>query len=112
MARPNGQLRVDCDDGRAMARAALDALREPVLLLDGRLRVVAANRAYCLAFKAERNDGGPPVRAISDGRWDTPEVRAMLGRIRERSFSADFDEMEQDVPAPAGAPHLARIWRL
>ena len=99
LARPHGQPLVDCDDGRAMARAVVDALREPVLLLDGRLRVVAANRAYCLAFKAERKDvQGRPVRAISDGRWDTPEVRAMLGRIRERSFSADFHEMEQDVP--------------
>ena len=99
LARPHGQPLVDYDDGRAMARAVVDALREPVLLLDGRLRVVAANRAYCLAFKAERKDvQGRPVRAISDGRWDTPEVRAMLGRIRERSFSADFHEMEQDVP--------------
>ena len=99
LARPHGQPLVDYDDGRAMARVVVDAIREPVLLLDRRLRVVAANRAYCLAFKAERKDvQGRPVRAISDGRWDTPEVRAMLGRIRERSFSADFHEMEQDVP--------------
>jgi chemotaxis protein methyltransferase CheR len=90
---------VDYDDGRSMARAALDALREPVLLLDGTLRVVAVNRAYCLAFKAEMKDlQGRPVRVISDARWDTPEVRAMLGRIRARSVSADFHEMEQEVP--------------
>ena len=86
-------------EGKVMAQVVVDAIREPALLLDGRLRVVAANRGYCLAFKAERkNVQGRPVRAISDGRWDTPEVRAMLVRIRARSFSADFHEMEQDVP--------------
>ena len=99
LARPHGQPLVDYDDHPAMAQVVVDAIREPALLLDGRLRVVAANRGYCLAFKAERkNVQGRPVRAISDRRWDTPEVRAMLVRIRARSFSADFHEMEQDVP--------------
>ena len=43
LARPQGQPLADYDDGRSMARAAPDALREPVLLLDGKLRVVAAS---------------------------------------------------------------------
>ena len=45
---PNGQPFADCDDGRGMAQAVVDALREPVLLLDRELRVLAANQAYCL----------------------------------------------------------------
>jgi two-component sensor histidine kinase len=98
-ASPNGQPFVDRDDGRSMARAVVDGVREPVLLLDRDLRVVAANRAYCLAFNSDRKDvQGRPVQAIDGGRWDVPEVRAMLTRIRERTISADSLEMEQDVP--------------
>ena len=96
---PSGQPFVDCDDGRAMARAVVDAVREPVLLLDRDLRVVAANQAYCLTFKADRADvQGRPVRAVDGGRWDTPEVRAMLARLLSRTIAADCLEVEQDMP--------------
>ena len=91
LAWPNGQPLVDWDDGRAMARAVVDALREPVLLLDSSLRVVAANRAYCLAFKAERKDvQGRPVRAVR---------RRPLGHARDTG----------DARADTGAEHLGRL---
>ena len=35
LAWPNGQPFVDRDDGRSIARAVVDGVREPVLLLDG-----------------------------------------------------------------------------
>jgi two-component sensor histidine kinase len=96
---PNGQPFADCDDGRGMAQAVVDALREPVLLLDRELRVVTANQAYCLALRADRKDvQGRPVGAVDGGRWDTPEVRAMLARIRARIAVADSLEVEQDMP--------------
>jgi chemotaxis protein methyltransferase CheR len=34
------------DDGRALAQAIVDTLREPLLVLDNDLRVVAASRAF------------------------------------------------------------------
>ena len=43
----------DRGDGRSMARAVVNGVREPVLLLDRELRVLAANEAYCLAFNTE-----------------------------------------------------------
>ena len=99
-ARPNGQPFMD--DERAMARAVVDAMREPVLLLDRGLRVVAANPAYCLTFRADRKDvQGRLIRAVDGGRWDTPKVRAMLARIRVRSIAEECREVEQDVPGSA-----------
>jgi PAS domain-containing protein len=77
---PNGQPFADCDDGRAMAQAVVDALREPVLLLDRELCVVTANQAYCRTLRADRKDvQGRPVEAALPARLgDVAELPGQL----------------------------------
>jgi two-component sensor histidine kinase len=89
----------DRGDGRPMARAVVNGIREPVLLLDRELRVVAANEAYCLAFNTSCQDvHGRPVWAVNGGRWDSPGVAAMLARILARTAKAYPFEVQQDMP--------------
>lgn len=44
------------EDGQALAQAIVDTIREPLLVLDDKLRVVAASRSFYLTFSLDRQD--------------------------------------------------------
>ena len=46
----------DIEDARALAQAIVDTVREPLLVLDGDLRVLAVSRSYYLTFRVDRQD--------------------------------------------------------
>lgn len=73
------------DDGRALAKAIVDTIREPLLVLDNNLRVVAASRSFYLTFEAQSQDvQGRPFNALGDGQWNIPELRLLLEEILSR----------------------------
>ena len=79
LALPNIPLLIDLDDGRLLAQAIVDTIREPLLVLDQDLRVVTANRAFYQAFRMRLQDvHGRPVYGLGDGQWDIPELRLLL----------------------------------
>ncbi len=70
------------EDGHSLAQAIVDTIREPLLVLDRDLRVVAASRSFFLTFQMNRQDvQGRPVYALGNGEWDIPELRLLLDRI-------------------------------
>ncbi|HSI00132.1 MAG TPA: histidine kinase dimerization/phosphoacceptor domain -containing protein [Reyranella sp.] len=87
----------DFADGRALARAIVDTIREPLLVLDKDLRVVAASRSFFLTFKMNRQDvQGRPIYALGDGQWDIPQLRLLLERILPQQAVMDGYEVEQE----------------
>jgi PAS domain-containing protein len=44
------------EDGRALAQAIVDTVREPLLVLDKDLRVVAASRSFYETFRVDPQD--------------------------------------------------------
>jgi PAS domain-containing protein len=81
-ASANSRPFIDIDDGRALARAIVDTIREPLLVLDKDLRVVTANRSFYLMFRMKRQDiQDRPIYALGDGQWNVPELRLLLGSI-------------------------------
>lgn len=85
------------DDGRALAQAIVDTIREPLLVLDDELRVVAANRSFYLTFRMNRQEvQGRPIYALGEGQWDIPELRSKLGRIAPHRAVLDGYEVERD----------------
>jgi PAS domain S-box-containing protein len=96
LASPNRQPWVDID-GRALAQAIVDTIREPLLVLDRDLRVVTANRAFYLMFRMNRQDvQGRPVYALGDGQWNIPELRLLLESIAPQHAVMEAYEVEQD----------------
>jgi two-component sensor histidine kinase len=97
LAFPIGQPFMDFDDGRALAQAIVDTIREPLLVLDKDLRVVAASRSFCLTFKvAKENVQGRLVYALGDGEWNIPELRLLLEKILPRHTVMEAYEVEHD----------------
>ena len=66
----------DIEDGRALAQAIVDTVREPLLVLDADLRVVAASRSFYLTFRVNRQETQGYARSwrrsrLSTASWKT-----------------------------------------
>jgi len=85
------------EDRSALAQAIVDTIRQPLLVLDKDLRVVAASRSFFLTFKMNRQDvQGRPIYGLGDGQWDIPQLRLLLERILPQHTVMDGYEVERD----------------
>jgi two-component sensor histidine kinase len=86
-------------DVLAFAEGIVDTVREPVLVLDKELRVIAANRSFYSVFKVHpEHTQGRLLYALGDGQWDIPKLRALLERILpEKGVMEDY-EVEHEFP--------------
>ncbi len=87
------------EEARAFAQAVIDTVREPFLVLDQDLRVLAASRSFYQTFKVSSDDTqGRPLYALGDGQWDIPGLRLLLEKIiPERGVMEDY-EVEHEFP--------------
>jgi PAS domain-containing protein len=87
------------EDAVKFAESIVETVREPLLVLDGDLRVVSANRSFCETFNTSRQESeGCLFYELGNGRWNIPRLRELLEKIiPERSFLDDF-RVELDLP--------------
>jgi two-component sensor histidine kinase len=89
----------DVRDACALAEGIVDTVREPVLVLDDELRVIAANRSFYSVFKVAPEDTrGRLLYALGDGQWDIPTLRVLLEKIIPEQGSMEGYEVEHDFP--------------
>ena len=84
LMQPTGfrQQFTDIADAWTLAQGIVDTVREPVLVLDNELRVIAASRSFYSAFKVQPDETqGRLLYALGDGQWDIPELRVLLEKI-------------------------------
>jgi two-component sensor histidine kinase len=95
----DNQLFIENKDAGALAQAIVDTVREPLLVLDKDLRVLAASRSFYLTFKVARSDTqGRLLYALGDGQWDIPRLRLLLEKIvPEHGLMEDY-EVEHKFP--------------
>jgi PAS domain S-box-containing protein len=86
-------------DGRTLAQAMVDTIRQALLVLDADLRVVAASRSFYSTFQASPEETrGRLIYDLGQGEWNHPKLRELLERIiPERGVMEDF-EVAQDFP--------------
>src|ERR1041384_5714769 len=86
-------------DALAFAEGIVETVREPVLVLDQDLRVIAANRSFYSAFKVSPEDTqGRLLYALGDGQWDIPKLRALLEKILPEKGMMESYEVEHEFP--------------
>jgi two-component sensor histidine kinase len=86
-------------DAWALAQGIVDTVREPVLVLDEELRVIAASRSFYLAFKVSAEDTeGRLLYALGDGQWDIPKLRVLLENIIPEHGVMEGYEVEHEFP--------------
>ena len=90
---------------RDYARATVEAVRTPLVVVDERHEVVSSNRAFREQFAVEGAEpAGTNLYLLQDGAWDSPELRSALDRLFERS--EHFAELEVVCELPRGGIHL------
>ena len=86
-------------DALAFAQGIVDTVREPVLVLDRELRVIAANRSFYSVFKVSAEDTqGRPLYALGNGQWDIPQLRLLLEEILPGKGVMEGYEVEHAFP--------------
>jgi two-component sensor histidine kinase len=89
----------DVEDACALAEAIVDTVREPVLVLDKTLRVIAANRSFYSLFKATPEDTqGRLLYELGDGQWDISKLRLLLEKIIPEHGAMEDYEVEHEFP--------------
>ena len=84
---------------RNFAEAIINTVREPVLILDGNLKVVSANQAFYRNFQvAPKETDNRAVYRLGDGQWDIPRLRELLEKIIPKNASFTDFEVEHDFP--------------
>ncbi len=85
---------------RDMAEGIVESIREPLLVLDGNLQVVSANRAFYQYFRASLADTvGRKIYDLGNGQWDIPALRELLEIVLPREQNFEGYVVEHDFPA-------------
>lgn len=93
----------DIADACELAQSIVDTVREPVLVLDKGLRVIAASRSFYSSFKVSPEDTqGRLLYTLGDGQWDIPKLRVLLEQIIPEHGVMEGYEVEHQFP------HLGR----
>jgi two-component sensor histidine kinase len=86
-------------NGRTLAQAIVDTVREALLVLDGNLCVTAASRSFYATFRTTpAATVGRMVYDLGSGEWNNPALRLLLDRIVPEHGVMDNFEIEQDFP--------------
>jgi two-component sensor histidine kinase len=87
------------EDGRALAQAMVDTVRDALLVLDGDLRVISASRSFYATFQTTAAETeGHKVYDLGSGEWNNPALRDLLDRIVPEHGVMDHFEVEQNFP--------------
>ena len=81
------------------AQDVVDTVREPLLILDGTLRVHSANRAFYQTFHVVPEETERRlVYELGNGQWDIPALRTLLEDIVPMSSVFNDFELAHDFP--------------
>jgi len=85
---------------RVLAESIVDAVREPLLVLDASLRVVRANRSFHRLFGVEpRGTAGQLLAELGNEQWNSPPLRERLAKTLKEGTTFDDFEVEQELPS-------------
>jgi nitrogen-specific signal transduction histidine kinase len=81
-------------------RTVVDAVHEPVLILDKNLRVMAANESFYRTFQVEAKDTEKKiVYELGNGQWDIPALRKLLKDILPQNTFFKGFEVSHSFPS-------------
>ncbi|MBF0166826.1 MAG: diguanylate cyclase [Alphaproteobacteria bacterium] len=77
----------------------LSTIREPLIILDGDLRVKTASYSFYKVFQVSvKNTVGSFIYDLGDGQWDIPALRQLLTRIISEDSTIESFEVEHKFP--------------
>lgn len=81
-------------------KTVVDVVREPVLILDKDLHVLAANECFYQMFQVEpKNTEKKSVYDLGNGQWNIPSLRKLLEDILPKNTFFKGFEVSHEFPA-------------
>ncbi|CAN7557871.1 PAS domain-containing protein [Phenylobacterium sp. LjRoot225] len=91
--------RLDRDRAWALAETIVDTVRDPLVILEGDMTVVRANRSFLQLFDVTAEQiAGRPVGELGEGQWGVAALRDLLLRVVPDSEAFDGYEIEDEFP--------------
>ena len=85
---------------RLIHPAVFETIREPLLVLDPRLEVVAANRSFYEGFDESPDDViARPIFSLGNGQWEIPSLRELLEKVLPREDEFNGFQVDHDFPS-------------
>lgn len=80
-------------------KTVVDIVREPILILDKNLRVMAANESFYRTFQVEPKDTEKKiVYELGNGQWNIPSLRKLLEDILPKNTFFKGFEVAHEFP--------------
>lgn len=82
-------------EAREYAQNIVETVREPLIIMDGELKVISANKAFYKVFKVNQEETqGKFIYDLGNGQWDIPELRKLLIEVITKKDTLDDYEIE------------------
>jgi len=90
----------DPRDGHILTRAIIDTIREPLIVLDKDLRVIAASRSFYNKFvQTYENTQGKMFYDLGNGQWNIPALRTLLEQVIPEQTTVEGYEVAHNFPS-------------
>jgi PAS domain-containing protein len=87
-------------DARDIAESTINAVREPLIVLDGELKVISANQAFFIHFRVKPEETLKRfIYDLGEKQWDIPALRKLLEGLLPTNESFNDYEIEHDFPS-------------
>ncbi|MEK6621270.1 MAG: PAS domain-containing protein [Planctomycetota bacterium] len=84
---------------RGCAENIVNAVQEPLLMLDADLRVISANQSFYQAFQAEPEETKKQLLYdLGSRQWDVPELRRLLKEVLLKDKQVNNYKVERTFP--------------
>ena len=92
-------LKRSLDQTREYADTIVESAREPILVLDDKLQVTAANPAFYRVFEVSTEETEERlIFDLGDGQWNIPRLRHLLEEVIPQNSRVDDFEMSHEFP--------------
>jgi len=77
----------------------VETVREPLVVLDGELKISFANRSFYRTFQVSKEETEKRlIYELGNDQWDIPELRRLLGEILPQNNKFEDYRVEHDFP--------------
>ena len=99
MQNRSEQAEQEFQEAHHYAENIVATVREPLVVLDGDLRILLASRSFYRIFGVAREETeGELLYRIGGGQWDIPALRHLLEQIIPENTTVDDFEVAHDFP--------------
>src|SRR6185437_1572149 len=82
-----------------LSEAIIETMTEPLIVLDDKLCVLVANRAFYEKFHVEPVEvKNAPFYKLGNGQWDIPDLRHLLELVIPKETQVENYEVTHDFP--------------